>query len=155
MDNNNTDLGNYKGTINTGKSFVNLNADKVALNEFTPYTFEMKKFVLKSGVKNFKGELVDKIYMIAEELTTHNEIIYGFRVDKLTPSPDHPEYQTPVLTFFERLGQPISLTEYPKWNDYFIPTRRFVANVQRAVKSGQPTASYKLLIETVNKPSTT
>jgi hypothetical protein len=152
MENNNTDLGNYKGVINTGKSFVNYNADKVALNEFTPYTFEMKKFIMKKGVKNFKGETVDKLYMIAEEVTTHNEIIYGFRIDKLTPSPDHIEYQTPVLTFFERLGQPVSLSEYPKWTEYFIETRRFTANVQRIVKNGQPTVSYKLLIETVKKP---
>jgi hypothetical protein len=145
------DIINYKGKVNDGKTFTNPNIGKTRLNSDDEYTFELKETKIKQGVKNFKGQAVDKVYMILIDIKYNNKVLVGFRIDTLTWNEEKPQFQSPIISFFSKLGMPIVEGEYPDWSQYFIPTMKFNARVTPIIKDGVHQDNYKLELATVRK----
>ena len=146
------DIGNYKGTIVDSTSFANKNIGKARLNDQDDYTFELQKTILKKGVKNFKGNTVDKVFLILTEIKSKNELVIGFRIDKLNWSTDDkPQFVSPVINFFTKIGMPIPKGVYPDWTQYFVPSMKFKARVTPLLKEGELSDQYTLELATVKK----
>ena len=123
-----------------------------ALNDQDEYVFRLDKVILKKQVPGFKaGEKVDKFYTTWKEENTGNVLMMYFRVDKLRFNLDSPKFQTPVLTFFSKIGIPIREGEEPIWGNLFIEGMRIRGRVQPVTKDGKPTGGYRMEIATVRK----
>lgn len=122
------------------------------LNDQDEYVFQLEKVILKRAVDGFKaGEKVDKFYTTWKEEITGNMLMISFRVDKLRYNQDNPKFQTPVLTFFNKIGLPIAEGTEPVWQTLFIEGMRIRGRVQPVTKDGKPTGGYRMEIATVRK----
>lgn len=122
------------------------------LNDQDEYVFKLEKVSLKTDVDGFKpGEKVDKFYTTWKEEKTGNVLMMGFRVDKPRFNPDSPKFQSPVLTFFSKIGIPIREGEEPIWGNLFIMGMRVRGRVQPVTKDGKPTGGYLMEIATLRK----
>lgn len=148
------DWKNYKsGAAVKGEAGSDLNNPGLpALNDQDEYVFRLEKVILKKDVAGFKsGEKVDKFYTTWKEEKSGCILMMGFRVDKLRFSLDNPKFQTPVLTFFGKIGVPIREGEEPIWGNLFIEGMRVRGRVQPVTKDGKPTGGYLLEIATLRK----
>jgi hypothetical protein len=122
------------------------------LNDQDEYIFQLQKVILKRAVEGFKaGEKVDKFYTTWKEETTGNILMMSFRVDKLRFNLDNPKFQTPVLTFFSKIGIPIREGDEPVWQSLFIEGMRIRGRVQPVTKDRKTTGGYRMEIATVRK----
>jgi hypothetical protein len=122
------------------------------LNDQDEYVFRLETVILKRQVEGFKaGEKVDKFYTTWKEEKTGNVLMISFRVDKLRFNPDNPKFQTPVLTFFSKIGIPIREGEEPVWQTLFIEGMRIRGRVQPVTKDGKATGGYRMEIPTLRK----
>lgn len=147
-------LGNYKGKVNDGKTFENPNKDKVRLSSDEEYVFELLQTHIKEGVPNFKGQKVDKVFCIFSDVQNKNEVLIGFRIDNLTWNTDKPDFQSPLITFFDAIKCPIAKPtngEFPDLSMYLIPGMKFRARVTPILKEGVFTNTYKIELKTVRR----
>ena len=129
------------------------NPGKAPLNAVDEYVFILDKVTLKQHVEGFKkGEQVDKFYTLWKEEKTGNAVMVGFRVDKLVYNYKSPRFQSPVLTFFEKIGIPIKEGVEPNWGNLFIEGMRIRGRVV-CVKddNGSPTGQYNLDLATCRR----
>ena len=123
-----------------------------ALNDQDEYVFKLEQVILKKQVPGFKaGEKVDKFYTTWKEEKTGNVLMMSFRVDKPRINLDNPKFQTPILTFFSKIGLPIQEGTEPVWQTLFIEGMRIRGRVQPVTKDGKPTGGYRMEIATVRK----
>lgn len=122
------------------------------LNDQDEYVFRLEKVNLKKQVPGFKaGEKVDKFHTTWKEEKTGNVLMMSFRVDKPRINLDNPKFQTPVLTFLNKIGLPVREGEEPIWGNLFIEGMRIRGRVQPVTKDGKPTGGYRMEIATVRK----
>ena len=124
-----------------------------ALNGDDEYVFQLERVTLKQNVENAynKGETQDRFYTLWKEEKTGNVVMIAFRVDKLVYNSHSPKFQTPVLTFFQKLGIPIPEGTEPNWGNLFIHGMRIRARVNPRMENGKPIGSYNLEIATVRR----
>ena len=123
------------------------------LNDQDEYVFALERVTLKTGVESSfkKGEHQDKFYTLWKEEATGNILMVNFRVDKLIYNTKSPKFQTPVLTFFQKIGLPIPEGVEPNWGNLFIKGMRIRARVLPQMASGKPTGGYNMELATVRK----
>ena len=122
------------------------------LNDQDEYVFQLQKVILKRAVDGFKsGEKVDKFYTTWKEEKTGNILMMSFRVDRLRFNLNNQKFQTPVLTFFSKIGIPIREGEEPVWQSLFIEGMRIRGRVQPVTKDGKVTGGYRMEIATIRK----
>ena len=123
------------------------------LNAEEEYVFQLERITLKTDVENNykKGETQDRFYTLWKEEKTGNVVMVAFRVDKLVYNSKSPKFQSPVLTFFQKIGLPIPEGTEPNWGNLFIHGMRIRARVLPRMQNNKPTGGYNLELATVRR----
>ena len=126
------------------------------LNGEDEYVFVLERVTLKTGVESpfKKGEVQDKFYTLWKEEGTGNAVMVNFRVDKLVYNSKNTKFQSPALTFFQKIGMAIPEGTEPNWGNLFIKGMRIRARVLPQMQNGKPTGGYNLEIATVRRYKT-
>lgn len=147
------------GVAGQFKKIEELNQGKPQLDRQEEYTFSLKDRRLIKNAPGFKkDEKVDKVLLTWEELTTGNLVQNSFRIDNPVWNEKQPDFQSPVITFFENIGMPlVKETEAVKrpgfWGPKFILTMKMLARVipARNDKGETVPGKYKLELATVRQ----
>lgn len=113
-----------------------LNKDKVRLDRQEEYVFELCDRKLLIAVAGFKaGEKVDKVLLTWKEVSSGNIIQNSFRIDNPVRNIKHPEFQSPVINFFDNVDWPLptnpELIKAPGfWGSRFVKGMKIKARVQ-------------------------
>lgn len=146
-------LDRYKSKVVQGTENDLENKDLPFLDAETEYTFRLDKRHLKCNVAGFKpGSIIDKLFTLWLEEKTGNLLMQGFRIDVVSHNADDPTYQSPVVTFFQKIGLPLDPAKTPNWGNLFIVGMRIKARVLPVLdKDGKPTGVYRLDLASVRR----
>ena len=156
------DLDSYAspkaGVSGTFEKIEQRNAGKPALDRQEEYTFQLVDRKLLKGAAGFNaGEKVDKILLTWEECTTKNLVQNSFRIDNPVWNDKQPDFQSPVITFFDNIGAPLprdpdAVKRQGFWGPKFVLTMRIRARVTPIKHEGEPVpGKYKLELATVRQ----
>jgi hypothetical protein len=135
------------------------NAGKPQLDRQEEYVFELQDRRLLKQVPGFKKEeKVDKVLLIWKEIESGNLVQNSFRIDNPVWNDRQPDFQSPVLSFFDNIGA--SLPKDPEavkrpgfWGPKFILTMKIRARVTpgKDDKGDVVPGKYKLELATVRQ----
>ena len=135
------------------------NEGKPQLDRQEEYVFELEDRRLLKGVPGFKsGEKVDKVLCTWKEIQSGNLVQCSFRIDNPVWNDKQPDFQSPVISFFDNIGMPlprdIEAVKKPGfWGPKFIKTMKIRARVTpgRNDKGEQIPGKYKIELATVRQ----
>ena len=145
------DIDQIQTKINMGNNFPNPNIGKTRLTADDEYTFELIKKPIVKDTVNADNIKIKRAFCILKDIKNGNEVVVSFRIDQIRPDKENPIFQSPVITFFEKLGQPLPLDNPIVWSEFFIPTMKFRARVEPFIKDGIHQDKYRLVLATVRK----
>jgi len=136
-----------------------LNRDKLRLDKQEEYVFELidRKLLKNSPGFNGKGP-VDKLLLTWKEVQTGNIVQNSFRIDSLVWNEQKPNFQSPVITFFENIDyalpkNPEKVKEPGFWGPKFIKSMKIRARITpgKSAEGVLIPGKYTLELATVRK----